>query len=96
MAQLAAVPKFDVGAWDVPRTGLAVIHKGETILPAGAPAEAYRSGMAGGGGGGVQIVIQAWDGASVDGWLRSGGSAKLARAVSSYQDKNPSARPRRG
>ncbi len=101
LAELVNVPKFDVGAWSVPRTGLAVIHAGETILPAGAPAEAYRAaavgGPQGGGGGGgspMQFVIHAMDGASVDRWLRNGGAAKIARATSRAQDKNPSLRPK--
>ena len=35
----------------------------------------------GGDGGRVQIVIQAWDGASVDRWLREGGARQLAEAT---------------
>ncbi len=100
MAQMAAVPKFDVGAWSVPQTGLAVVHKGEFIAPAGAPSEAARQAMttgggSGGGGSPVTFAIQAFDGPSVDRWLSGGGAAKLARAVSGYQDKNPSARNRK-
>lgn len=99
MAQAAAVPKFDVGAWSVPRTGLAVIHAGETILPAGAPAEAYRAAAVGGpqaGGGGAQVAfhISAVDGEGMGRWLRNGGASQLARAVSRAQDKNPSLRPK--
>lgn len=94
LAQLANIPKFDVGSWSVPGTGLAVVHAGETILPAGAPAEAYRNQALGGGqGGGNVFQIMAWDGASVDSWLRSGGAEKLARATASVQNRNRSTRP---
>jgi hypothetical protein len=42
------------------------------------------SGLGGGGNGGgapVSIVVQAWDGASVDSWLRNGGAQKIQAAV---------------
>ena len=105
LAQLAAVPKFDVGAWSVPRTGLAIVHRGEMIAPAGAPAEAARSAFMGGdpfgadggrGGGAPNFHIQALDGPSFGRWLQQGGGAILAKYVAGYQDKNPSARRRRG
>lgn len=94
MAQMAAVPKFDVGAWSVPRTGLAVVHAGEMIAPAGAPADAARSAFTGGGGD-THIHVHAWDAGSVQSWLRNGGAAQLAKPISRYQDKNPSSRNRR-
>lgn len=98
LAQMAAVPKFDIGAWSVPRTGLATIHAGETILPAGAPADAYRQSVMGGGkgGGDTHIHLSAMDGASMASWLKGGGGAQLAGAVAKYQDKNPSSRRKRG
>lgn len=67
MAQMAAVPKFDVGAWSVPRTGLAVIHQGESILPAGAPADAYRNQMSGRGNGSSGETHLHFHGAMMDG-----------------------------
>jgi hypothetical protein len=96
LAQLAAVPKFDVGSWSVPRTGLAVIHKDEMILPAGAPAEAARAGLLGGGAGGGQaptFVIQAMDGASVQRWLVGGGAKQIADQLAKYYNANRSSRP---
>lgn len=101
MAQIAAVPKFDIGSWSVPQTGLAVVHKGEFIAPAGAPSEAARNAVMGAGGGrGSSDThnwnIQALDGPSFGRWLRNGGGAELAKFISEYQDKNPSARRKRG
>lgn len=95
LAQAAAVPKFDVGSWSVPRTGLAVIHKDEMILPAGAPAEAARAGLLGGagGGGGNSFNITAWDGASVQRWLKSGGAAQIMKSLNHYVSNNRSDRP---
>jgi hypothetical protein len=96
LAQAAAVPKFDVGSWSVPRTGLAVIHKDEMILPAGAPAEAARAGLLGGGGSGgapAQVTLVAWDGQSVQRWLTNGGASQLAKGLNSYFGKNRSDRP---
>lgn len=46
-AAFAAVMAFEQGAWKVPGTGMAMLHAGEAVMPAG-PAEAWRSG--GGGG----------------------------------------------
>lgn len=59
---IAAVPSFDVGTLSVPRTGLAMVHQGEAILPADGTAQAYRSG-----GRSVtnNFAIYAVDGASV-------------------------------
>lgn len=37
------IPSFDVGAWNIRNDGLAMIHKGETVLPV-ADAERFRSG----------------------------------------------------
>lgn len=51
MAFASAIPSFDVGAWSLPSSGLAMVHQNEMILPAG-PAKAFRDAVAGGGGGG--------------------------------------------
>jgi tape measure domain-containing protein len=40
------IPSLDVGAWNVRNDGLAMIHKGETVLPT-ADAEDFRSGQMG-------------------------------------------------
>jgi hypothetical protein len=56
------LPKFDVGTDNVPRDMVAMVHKGEMIIPA-AEASAIRSGRGGGtgsiGGGTVQVFITA-------------------------------------
>jgi hypothetical protein len=85
---IGSVPSFDVGTLSVPKTGLAMIHRGETILPAGGPAEAYRAGLArigGQGSGGsttvnVNMNISALDGQSVYRTL-NGSRDQLARVV---------------
>lgn len=83
---LSAVPSFDVGTLSVPRTGLAMVHRGEAILPAGGPAETYRAGLArmGGGGGNVTVHVKmdisALDGQSVYRTL-TGSRDQLARVV---------------
>lgn len=41
------IPSFAVGAWNLPGDTLAMVHKGETIIPA-AQAEKFRSGQFGG------------------------------------------------
>lgn len=86
MAQAGFVPKLDVGTDRVLRSGLAMIHAGEKVVPA------ETSGpFTGSGGGGV--TIQAWDGRSVDSWLKRGGAEKLARAISGTMTLQPSTRP---
>ena len=43
----SAVPSFAIGSWSVPADTLAMVHAGETIIPAG-PAAAFRNAMSGG------------------------------------------------
>ena len=60
------IPSFDVGSYDVPQDMLAMVHKGEMIVPA-QEAEAIRRGVSGvrssssqsvsGGGGGGSVVV---------------------------------------
>ena len=59
----ALVPSFDVGAWNIPSSGLAMVHAGETILPAG-QAQSFREAVGNGGGvggGSTQISIACLD-----------------------------------
>ena len=44
VGMIASVPSFEVGTMSVPRTGLAMVHQGEAILPADGTAQAYRLG----------------------------------------------------
>jgi len=88
--------KYDTGAWSVPQTAHALVHRDEMILPVDF-ASAVRSALTGGAMGGssnMSVNIQAWDGASVARWLRSGGADVIARAVSAQYNQNPTVRPR--
>ena len=67
---MAAVPSFDVGTMSVPKTGLAMVHQGEAILPASGTAQAYRSG-----GRSVTVNISATDAASFEKMLRRNDNA---------------------
>lgn len=90
VAMIASVPSFDVGTLSVPRTGLAMVHAGEAILPVGGPAETYRAGLARSGSrsGGrsdgttvnVSLNVTALDGPSVYRTL-NGNRGELARVI---------------
>jgi hypothetical protein len=86
LAQLANVPKFDIGTNYVPQDMLAIVHQGEAITPA-------EFNPAAGGvppsGGGIQfhfngpvIGNQAWINSMIP---------QLSRALQSFQAVNPSA-----
>lgn len=62
---------YAVGTSYVPRTGLALLHKGEAVIPA----HMNRSG-------GLQVTIQALDARSFEDWLRRGGGDVLLRWAS--------------
>lgn len=85
---MAVAGAAEQGAWNIPATSPWLLHKGETVLPQPA-AQAFRD-MAQGGGGGSQINIQAWDGASVQSWLVRGGAAQMSRATGNYMGANAS------
>jgi hypothetical protein len=92
----AAALSYDTGAWSVPQTAHALVHRDEMILPVDF-ASAVRSALTGGAMGGASnltLSLQAWDAASVQRWLRSGGADMLARAVSAQYNQNPTIRPR--
>jgi hypothetical protein len=50
MAKLFKIPGFDIGTAFVMRSGLAIVHRGEKIIPS------HQVGLAGGGGGGGSTV----------------------------------------
>lgn len=81
---LFGIAGFEFGTDYVPRTGLAVLHQGEAVVPASQNA-----------GGGLQATfnISAWDASSVQSWLRSGGGTVIARHVSAAMNANPTLRP---
>lgn len=91
-----AVPSFDVGAWNLPSDMLAMVHKGEMILPANVASQVRAgagAGISGGGGGGdVHFHINAIDTGNFQSFLNAQGGA-IARTVMRYTNANPSARP---
>ena len=84
-AAAATVGKFELGTDYVPRTGLAMVHEGEAIIPASQNA-------AGAGGATFNFSISAWDGVSVQQWLRAGGGQTIARHVTAVLNANPTTR----
>lgn len=87
LAELASVPKLDIGGF-VLSSGLAMIHRGETVTPAAKVASPYGGGA--GGGGDTHVHVSAWDGASVQRWLNTGGAMQIARAIGAKTSLNPS------
>ena len=85
----SAVPSFAIGSWSVPADTLAMVHAGETIIPAG-PAAAFRNAMSGSGpnvsssgGSGdthVHFAVSAIDQSSVRGFFRNN-SKDILRAI---------------
>jgi hypothetical protein len=91
----ATALSYDTGAWAVPQTAHALVHRDEMILPVDM-ASAVRAIVTGGqgmGGAPANISIQAWDGASVMKWLRGGGVDVIAKALSGHYQANPASRP---
>jgi hypothetical protein len=85
----SAVPSFAIGSWSVPADTLAMVHAGETIIPAG-PAAAFRAAMSGSGanpshagGSGdthVHFAVSAIDQSGVRGFFRNN-SKDILRAI---------------
>lgn len=96
-ASAGKLPSFAVGAWDLPRSMIAEVHKGEMIVPAG-PAEAFRSGTGFGGGDThihVHHHINAVDGESVRRLVNHPTHARnIAESVAAQFDKHPNLRPK--
>ncbi len=90
VAAATAAVALDTGTDYVPRTGMALIHQGEAIIPASENIKPY------GGGGGLAATfnISAWDGSSIQSWLRGGGGQMIARHVVEAMNANPTLRPR--
>jgi hypothetical protein len=85
---VSAVPSFAIGSWSVPSDTLAMVHAGETIIPAG-PAAAFRAAMSSGGtsaprsSGGdthVHFAVSAVDQAGVRSFFRNN-SKDILRAI---------------
>lgn len=82
---IGAIAGWEQGTNYVPRTGLALLHEGEQVIPASEQGPPF----SGGGG----ITINAWDGASVQSWLARGGATMLAKAMKGVAGNNLSLRP---
>lgn len=84
-------PGFATGAWEIPNDMLAMVHKGEMVVPA-AQAQQMRGG---GFGGGVTFapVIQALDASGVDRVLQKHGKL-FAQTIAAQFNHNPSIRPK--
>jgi hypothetical protein len=87
-----ALAAFDVGAWNIPTNQLAMVHKGELIMPA-PEATAFRanlSAQAAGGGGpggrGGDTHNHTWN---ING---AKSPQSTAREVARYMERNPSTR----
>lgn len=90
VAAATAAVALDTGTDYVPRTGLAMIHQGEAIIPASENMGQY----SGGGGHSFNINLSAVDVQSFNAWLRNGGGANmLAKMISDTLRRSPTLRP---
>lgn len=87
--KLFSIFGFDAGTDYVLNSGLAMIHQGETIVPARGTGPFTGAGFAGGGDT-HNWNISAVDATSFQRWLGSGGAQQIARAVSDVQARTPS------
>jgi len=90
VAAATAAVALDTGTDYVPRTGMALIHQGEAIIPASENIAPF----SGGGGHSFNINLSAVDVPSFNSWLRNGGGDRmLAKMISDIMRKNPTLRP---
>ncbi len=94
-AILGAPLGFASGAWELPRTQLAMVHAGEMIVPAqGGIADQFRARLSAGGGGlggGTTHYHTHAHNYQIDGAQSPQATAK---AIAEYWNRNPSVRPR--
>jgi hypothetical protein len=89
VAAASAAVALDTGTDYVPRTGMAMIHQGEAIIPASENIAPYS-----GGGHTFNINLSAVDVQSFNAWLRNGGGGTmLAKMISDVLKRNPTLRP---
>lgn len=94
------IPGLEVGAWEIPSTMLALLHPGESVVPANFASGLRASGILGNGAASatasapvsVTFQVSALDAASVSAFFNTHG-ATLARTLASVQNRNPSLRP---
>lgn len=88
LATAAAVPSYDIGAWEIPKDHLAKVHGGEMILPKPF-AESLRDNGGFGGGGTVNLHVHAIDAAGVKKFFMDNGSAVAAALGNQMRNFNP-------
>lgn len=94
-ATALSMGKFDVGTDMVMKTGLALIHQGETIIPAAQGSGPFTGeASAGSSQRSVAFHISTLDGPSFAQWLRGGGGDQIAKHVAHAFNTSPSMRPR--
>jgi len=54
-----SLPRFEKGAWEIPQTGMAIVHKGEMVVPAAAADEVRSGQFESVGKAPVQVTVQA-------------------------------------
>ncbi len=95
------IPGFEVGAWEIPKTMLAMLHPGESVVPANFASGLRASGVLAGGGSmaspppgdtHVHFNVSAVDGAGVAAFFKEHATT-IARSVTTAQARNPSLRP---
>lgn len=92
MAQAATIGAFAQGTDYVHKSGLAIIHEGEQIVPAQAR-PGYTGANAGGAGAVHNWNIQTVDPANFARWLKTSGGDMVAKHVAATMNRNPSLRP---
>jgi hypothetical protein len=85
------VASFDVGTNSVPRTGLAMVHENETIIPASEQGAPYSSG--GRGGSDINMNVSAVDAKSFIAMINNPTIMRqMSRNIGAYMANNPSVR----
>lgn len=86
-----ALPSYDVGAWEIGKSGVAMVHEGETIMPA-KTAQSWRDGAEGTGNnpatGDIHLHLHAIDGKSAKQFLNDNKAAIAAALRSAQRDGN--------
>ncbi len=91
-----AVGSFNVGSWALPSDGMAMVHRGEMILPssfASSVRDSLMGGGEGGGGGDTHFHAHSLDPAAAMRMFKGQMGRNLAREVGRQQSRNPSLRP---
>lgn len=82
IAMISSIPKYEQGTPYVPNTGLAMLHKGEAVVPAGI--------NAGGSGMNITLNVGALDAQSFGSYLKNGGGLQIAKQLGRIMRDNPS------